>query len=34
MLGRLHGESLDDYMNHEVREKLGIIPNNVTWGGK
>uniref|UniRef100_A0AAY4AVN6 Carboxypeptidase n=1 Tax=Denticeps clupeoides TaxID=299321 RepID=A0AAY4AVN6_9TELE len=30
----LHGESLDQLMNGEIREKLKIIPENVTWGGQ
>lgn len=30
----LHGRSLDELMNGPIREKLGIIPKNVTWGGK
>lgn len=30
----LHGQSLDELMNGPIREKLGIIPKNVTWGGK
>ncbi|TSK87481.1 Retinoid-inducible serine carboxypeptidase [Bagarius yarrelli] len=29
----LHGQSLDALMNGPIREKLGIIPKNVTWGG-
>ena len=27
-------ESLDQYMNNEMRAKIGIIPANVTWGGE
>jgi len=34
MLARLHGTSLDELMNGQVREKLGIIPKHVKWGGK
>ncbi|XP_017306575.1 retinoid-inducible serine carboxypeptidase isoform X2 [Ictalurus punctatus] len=30
----LHGQSLDELMNGPIREKLGIIPKNVTWGGQ
>ncbi|GAA6103379.1 retinoid-inducible serine carboxypeptidase [Tachysurus ichikawai] len=30
----LHGQSLDELMNGPIRKKLGIIPNNVTWGGQ
>ena len=26
-------DDLDDLMNNEIREKLGIIPNDVIWGG-
>ncbi|KAK0405293.1 hypothetical protein QR680_017908 [Steinernema hermaphroditum] len=26
-----NSESLEDFMNKEVRKKLGIIPNHVTW---
>lgn len=29
----LHRQSLSQLMNGPVREKLGIIPKNVTWGG-
>jgi len=27
-------DPLDELMNGPIREKLGIIPTNVTWGGK
>lgn len=27
-------DQIDDIMNNEIREKLGIIPESVTWGGK
>lgn len=30
----LHGNSLDQLMNGPIRKKLGIIPQNVTWGGQ
>ncbi|KAI5628830.1 retinoid-inducible serine carboxypeptidase precursor [Silurus asotus] len=30
----LQGQSLDVLMNGPIRKKLGIIPNNVTWGGQ
>ncbi|XP_060757298.1 retinoid-inducible serine carboxypeptidase [Neoarius graeffei] len=30
----LHGQTLDELMNGPIREKLGIIPKNVTWGGQ
>ncbi|KAM8845905.1 retinoid-inducible serine carboxypeptidase [Spinachia spinachia] len=30
----LHGQSLSDLMNGPIRKKLGIIPENVTWGGQ
>ncbi|KAM3598684.1 uncharacterized protein V6R79_021250 [Siganus canaliculatus] len=30
----LHGQSLSELMNGPVRKKLGIIPQNVTWGGQ
>lgn len=30
---RLHGLSLSELMNGPIRKKLGIIPQNVTWGG-
>ena len=33
-LGYSYGESLSDLMNGPIRKKLGIIPNNVIWGGK
>ena len=41
-LGRLYGkhvqayqlESLSDFMNTYIRKKLGIIPQNVIWGGQ
>ncbi|XP_068605834.1 retinoid-inducible serine carboxypeptidase [Brachionichthys hirsutus] len=29
-----HGESLSELMNGQVRKKLRIIPQNVTWGGQ
>ncbi|XP_052817805.1 retinoid-inducible serine carboxypeptidase-like [Mya arenaria] len=34
LLSKLHAESLDDLMNNEIREKLGIIPKQVKWGGQ
>ncbi|KAH3862982.1 retinoid-inducible serine carboxypeptidase-like [Dreissena polymorpha] len=34
MLAPYHSESLDDFMNKEIRQKLGIIPKNVRWGGQ
>uniref|UniRef100_H3D906 Carboxypeptidase n=1 Tax=Tetraodon nigroviridis TaxID=99883 RepID=H3D906_TETNG len=30
----LHRQTLSQLMNGPVREKLGIIPENVTWGGQ
>ncbi|TNM97428.1 hypothetical protein fugu_015584 [Takifugu bimaculatus] len=30
----LHRQSLSQLMNGPIREKLGIIPKNVTWGGQ
>lgn len=33
-VGRLYGTSLSGLMNGPIRKKLGIIPNNVTWGGQ
>uniref|UniRef100_A0A7N6BQ54 Carboxypeptidase n=1 Tax=Anabas testudineus TaxID=64144 RepID=A0A7N6BQ54_ANATE len=33
-IGRLHGQSLSELMNGPIRKKLGIIPQNVTWGGQ
>ncbi|KAM4635477.1 retinoid-inducible serine carboxypeptidase [Polymixia lowei] len=30
----LHGQSLAQLMNGPIRKKLGIIPQNVTWGGQ
>ncbi|XP_054464290.1 retinoid-inducible serine carboxypeptidase [Anoplopoma fimbria] len=30
----LHKQSLSELMNGPIRKKLGIIPNNVTWGGQ
>ena len=27
------GDPLDDLMNGPIREKLGVIPENVVWGG-
>ncbi|XP_029014868.1 retinoid-inducible serine carboxypeptidase isoform X2 [Betta splendens] len=30
----LHGQSLSELMNGDIRKKLGIIPENVTWGGQ
>lgn len=33
-VGRLQQQSLSEFMNGPIRKKLGIIPNNVTWGGQ
>lgn len=33
-VGRLYTDSLTKLMNGLIREKLGIIPKNVTWGGQ
>ena len=33
-VGRLQQQSLSDFMNGPIRKKLGIIPNDVTWGGQ
>uniref|UniRef100_A0A669DZW3 Carboxypeptidase n=1 Tax=Oreochromis niloticus TaxID=8128 RepID=A0A669DZW3_ORENI len=30
----LHSQSLSQLMNGPIRKKLGIIPENVTWGGQ
>ncbi|XP_029293729.1 retinoid-inducible serine carboxypeptidase [Cottoperca gobio] len=30
----LHSQSLRELMNGSIRKKLGIIPQNVTWGGQ
>ncbi|KAL6103600.1 scpep1 [Pungitius sinensis] len=30
----LYSQSLSDLMNGPIRKKLGIIPENVTWGGQ
>ncbi|TDH03484.1 hypothetical protein EPR50_G00163850 [Perca flavescens] len=30
----LHRQSLSELMNGPIRKKLGIIPQNVTWGGQ
>lgn len=31
---RSHSDPLSDLMNGPIRKKLGIIPDNVTWGGQ
>ena len=33
-VGRLQQQSLAQFMNGPIRKKLGIIPNDVTWGGQ
>ena len=33
-VGIYHTKSLSDFMNTVIRKKLGIIPDNVTWGGQ
>lgn len=33
-VGIYHAKSLSDFMNTVIRKKLGIIPDNVTWGGQ
>ncbi|KAK2832760.1 hypothetical protein Q5P01_016649 [Channa striata] len=33
-IGPLHSQSLSELMNGPIRKKLGIIPQNVTWGGQ
>ncbi|XP_061568109.1 retinoid-inducible serine carboxypeptidase [Cololabis saira] len=33
-IGPLHRQSLSQLMNGPIRKKLGIIPQNVTWGGQ
>ncbi|XP_051905680.1 retinoid-inducible serine carboxypeptidase [Hippocampus zosterae] len=33
-IGPLQSQSLDELMNGPIREKLHIIPENVTWGGQ
>uniref|UniRef100_A0A672SW28 Carboxypeptidase n=1 Tax=Sinocyclocheilus grahami TaxID=75366 RepID=A0A672SW28_SINGR len=30
----LHRQSLSELMNGPIRQKLGVIPKNVTWGGQ
>lgn len=30
----LHSQSLSELMNGPIRKKLGVIPQNVTWGGQ
>jgi len=30
----LQTDATDDFMNGPIRQKLGIIPNNVRWGGQ
>ncbi|KAF7645059.1 hypothetical protein LDENG_00211050 [Lucifuga dentata] len=30
----LHSQSLSELMNGPIRKKLGIVPQNVTWGGQ
>lgn len=30
----MQGDDLDQLMNGPIREKLKIIPKNVTWGGQ
>jgi serine carboxypeptidase 1 len=31
---RLYGQDLDTLMNGAIRQQLGIVPPNVTWGGQ
>ena len=33
MLGKLHQDDLSALMNGKIKEKLGIIPEKVKWGG-
>uniref|UniRef100_A0A3B3ZMQ9 Carboxypeptidase n=1 Tax=Periophthalmus magnuspinnatus TaxID=409849 RepID=A0A3B3ZMQ9_9GOBI len=33
-VNRLHKQSLSELMNGPIRKKLGVIPQNVTWGGQ
>jgi len=33
-VGRFQAQSLADFMNGPIREKLGIIPNHVLWGAQ
>ena len=33
-VSRLYGDGLSALMNGPIRKKLGIIPENVTWGGQ
>ncbi|XP_072298510.1 retinoid-inducible serine carboxypeptidase [Eucyclogobius newberryi] len=33
-VSRLHKQSLSELMNGPIRKKLGMIPQNVTWGGQ
>ena len=32
-VGVLQNDDLSELMNGPIRKKLGIIPDNVTWGG-
>ena len=34
VLAPMAADSLDDIMNNEVKDKLGIIPDHVIWGGE
>ena len=33
-VGHFYGEALSELMNGPIRQKLGIIPDDVTWGGQ
>ena len=33
-VGRYEGQSLTEFMNGPIRKKLGVIPENVSWGGQ
>ena len=33
ILGPMENWDLDQLMNGPIKQKLGIIPENVTWGG-
>lgn len=33
-VARLHNDQLSNLMNIKIRKYLGVIPENVTWGGR
>jgi hypothetical protein len=34
LLARYHNDELSEFMNKDVRKFVGIVPENVTWGGQ